>query len=272
MTNPSTAEPSELRADCANCFGLCCVVPAFVASADFAITKPAGHACPHLQQDFRCGVHSKLRPLGFPGCTVYDCFGAGQRVSQVTFGGTDWRAAPGTAPRMFAVFPIMRDLHELLYYLTEALTIRAAASLRDDLQTERDTVQRLAASDADVVVAADVPGLRKLIGDLLRRASDLARADVADKKDHRGADLMGAKLKGAMLRGANLRGAYLIGADLRGADLRLADLTGADLRGANFAGADFVGCLFLTQAQVNAAQGDRVTKLPGTVARPAHWQ
>ena len=268
---PSTAAPTHLRADCASCFGLCCVVPAFVASADFAITKPAGHACPHLQQDFHCGVHSELRPLGFPGCTVYDCFGAGQRVSQVTFGGTDWRAAPGTAPAMFAVFPVMRDLHELLYYLTEALILPAAAALSRDLSREREAVEQLAASDADAVIAADVPGLRGRIGDLLRRASDLARANVADKQDHRGADLMGAKLRAAQLRGANLRGAYLIGADLRGADLRLADLTGADLRGANLAGADLTGCLFLTQSQVNAAIGDAATKLPGTVTSPSHW-
>ena len=38
---------ARLRADCARCAGLCCVAPAFAASADFAIDKPAGHACPH---------------------------------------------------------------------------------------------------------------------------------------------------------------------------------------------------------------------------------
>ena len=48
-----TDEPrADLRADCAQCFGLCCVAPAFVASADFAITKPAGRPCPNLAADF----------------------------------------------------------------------------------------------------------------------------------------------------------------------------------------------------------------------------
>ncbi len=74
-----------LSADCANCFGLCCVGPAFAASADFAIDKAAGTPCPNLGGDFRCGIHDQLRPKGFAGCTVYDCFGAGQKVSQVTF-------------------------------------------------------------------------------------------------------------------------------------------------------------------------------------------
>ena len=85
----------DLRADCARCFGLCCVAPAFAASADFAIDKPAGQACPHLAGDFRCGIHDELRPRGFPGCTVYDCFGAGahRRVLPAA------RLAPGV--RMF---------------------------------------------------------------------------------------------------------------------------------------------------------------------------
>jgi hypothetical protein len=42
----------QLRADCRRCVGLCCVAPAFVASADFALDKPAGRACPHLSADF----------------------------------------------------------------------------------------------------------------------------------------------------------------------------------------------------------------------------
>jgi len=108
----------HLRADCANCFALCCVAPAFAASADFAIDKPAGHPCPNLANDFRCGIHDRLRPRGFPGCTVYDCFGAGQKIAQHTFGGRDWRTHPELAGPMFAALHIMRALHELLWYLT----------------------------------------------------------------------------------------------------------------------------------------------------------
>src|SRR5674536_229291 len=110
----------SLRADCERCFGLCCVAPAFSASADFAIDKDAGQPCPNLRPDFRCGIHARLREQGFPGCTAYDCFGAGQQVAQVTFGGQNWRRDPQAAQQMFAVFSTMRQLHELLWYLTEA--------------------------------------------------------------------------------------------------------------------------------------------------------
>ena len=74
---------ARLRADCARCFGLCCVAPVFAASADFAVDKPAGQLCPNLQADFRCVLHDRLRQRGFPGCAAYDCFGAGQQVTPV---------------------------------------------------------------------------------------------------------------------------------------------------------------------------------------------
>jgi uncharacterized protein YjbI with pentapeptide repeats len=265
------SEQRELRADCANCFGLCCVVPAFAASADFAIDKPAGRACPNLQSDFRCGIHGQLKQQGFSGCTVYDCFGAGQKVSQITFDGQDWRSAPRTATQMFAVFPVMRQLQELLWYLTEALTLQPARPLHRDLNRALDETERCTRRSPEALLELDMAAHREHVSSLLLRTSELVRAEVRTRKEHRGADLIGADFKGADLRGANLRGAYLIGADLRDADLRLADLTGADFRGADLAGADLTGSIFLTQSQINAAKGDAATTLPTALSRPTPW-
>ncbi|MFF5114421.1 pentapeptide repeat-containing protein [Streptosporangium sp. NPDC000509] len=273
-TVPSTGgDRADLRADCESCFALCCVVPAFSASSDFAIDKKAGQACPNLLTDFRCGIHTRLRDKGFRGCTVYDCFGAGQKVSQVTFGGQDWRRVPQTAKRMAEVFPVMRDLHELLWYLTEALTLRPALSIHDELGLALERTERLTRDTPEALARLDVAAHRREVNALLLRASELVRAEAGrgKKKDRRGADLIGAKLKGADLRGANLRGAYLIGADLRGADLRTADLIGADLRDADLSGADLTGSIFLIQSQLDAAKGDARTALPPSLTRPAHW-
>ncbi|MFI2238042.1 pentapeptide repeat-containing protein [Streptomyces chrestomyceticus] len=263
----------DLRADCGSCFGLCCVALPFAASADFAVDKPAGKPCTNLQADFSCGIHARLRDKGFSGCTVFDCFGAGQKVSQVTFGGTDWRGAPGTARQMFDVFPVMRRLHELLWYLAEALELPAARPVHKDLRRALDETERLTRGSADALAEVDVAAVRQDVNALLLRASELVRATVPGrKKNHRGADLIGARLRGAGLRGANLRGAYLIAADLKGADLRTADLIGVDFRDANLSGADLTGSIFLTQAQLNAAKGDASTKLPEALSRPAHWK
>ncbi|MDX6228021.1 MAG: hypothetical protein QOI76_1411 [Frankiales bacterium] len=261
-----------LQADCSSCVGLCCVAPAFVASADFALTKPAGKPCPNLQQDFRCGIHATLRTKGFSGCTVYDCFGAGQQVSQVTFAGRDWRSSPGTARQMFAVFPVMRQLHELLWHLREALSYRAAAPVHPQLLRSLEATELLTRSPAAAFGDLDVAGHRESVNVLLVKASELVRAPVGRRaRQLRGADLGGADLHGADLRGANLRGALLVGADLGGADLRLADLTGADLRGAGVGGADLTGSLFLTQSQVISAAGDPSTRLSLPLTPPGHW-
>ncbi|WP_329121989.1 pentapeptide repeat-containing protein [Streptomyces sp. NBC_01465] len=263
--------PAALRGDCANCFGLCCVALPFAVSADFAVTKPAGKPCANLQQDFRCGIHTRLRDQGFSGCTVYDCFGAGQKVSQVTFGSKDWRQAPDTAPQMFGVFPVVRQLHELLFYVTEALALEPARPLHPELRLLRDETEALTLLGPDALAALDVGAQRQKVNALLLKASSLVRGNPGKKKNRRGADLMGARLRKADLRGADLRGAYLIAADLSGADLRTADLIGADLRDTNLAGADLTGAFFLTQPQLNAARGDSVTKLPKALVRPAHW-
>ncbi|MEU9097703.1 pentapeptide repeat-containing protein [Streptomyces sp. NPDC048361] len=261
-----------LVSDCGDCFGLCCVALAYAASADFAQDKPAGKPCPSLQRDFRCGIHRDLRTSGFQGCTVYDCFGAGQKVSQQTFGGRDWRAAPETAASMFEVFPVMRQLHELLWYIAEALALPKARPVHTELHAALGETEAFTRLAPEALKELDVAAHRDQVNQLLLKASELVRAEYkGKKKDRRGADLMGARLRGADLRGANLRGAFLIAADLRGADLRLADLIGADFRDASLSGADLTEAFFLTQAQVNAAKGDGTTKLPPSLVRPAHW-
>ncbi|MFJ4535531.1 pentapeptide repeat-containing protein [Streptomyces tibetensis] len=267
------AEQAELRGDCERCFGLCCVALPFAASADFAVDKAAGTPCRNLREDHRCGIHARLRQKGFTGCTVYDCFGAGQRVSQITFGGQDWRTGPPErARRMFDVFPVVRQLHELLWYLTEALALPAARPVHPELRKALEKTEELTGGTPEELAALDVAAHRQEINVLLLRTSELARAGVKGrKKDRRGADLMGARLKGADLRGACLRGAYLIAADLTGADLRGADLIGADLRDADLTDADLTGAFFLTQPQLNAARGSAGTRLPGSVTRPGHW-
>ena len=195
-----------LRADCGSCFALCCVAPAFSVSADFAIDKPAGHPCLHLRADFRCGIHHDLRRQGFPGCAAYDCFGAGQKVSQITFGGQDWREDPRTAAQMYQVFLIMRQLHELLWYLAAALALHPARTVHGELRDALEATRALTRGQADALLDLDIDGHRGHVNALLQRASELVRAQIPGRKlDRRGADLTGASLVNANLVGASLR-------------------------------------------------------------------
>jgi hypothetical protein len=280
----------DLMADCAKCFGLCCVALAFAKSADFGFDKAAGDPCQNLDGDYRCSIHPHLRDRGFKGCTVFDCFGAGQKVSQHTFAGESWLTTPEVRADMFAVLPVMRQLQELLWYLDEALRMHAAVPLRAELIRASAEVTAITEGSPASILHTDLNEVRGPVAALLREASRLAREDLAlssrQTDARRGhptktppkarrigpdADLLGADLSGLDLRGAELRGALLIAADLRGADLSVAELLGADLRDANLAGADLRTALFLTQAQVNSARGDARTLLPPILKRPSHW-
>jgi hypothetical protein len=261
----------ELAADCSQCFGLCCVVPSFAASADFAIDKPAATPCPNLADDFGCGIHARLRERGFPGCTAYDCFGAGQHVSQVMFAGVDWRAAPQTAAGMYAVFPVVRELHELRWHLREAARRAGDPALETAVVSLSARVRDSADGRPDQVATIDLGPLWAEAGRLLEAVSLAVRTPRGLGADLSRRDLLGADLRERDLRGASLRGALLVGADLRGCQLDRADLLGADLRGARLEGADLSTVLFLSRPQVGSARGDVRTSLPPDLSRPAHW-
>ncbi|RCG16511.1 pentapeptide repeat-containing protein [Streptomyces reniochalinae] len=249
----------RLRADCERCAGLCCVALPFAKSADFAADKPAGKRCGNLTEENRCSIHARLRVSGFTGCSVFDCYGAGQRVTA--------REGTVSGPRLFAVFRVTRQLHELLWLLTEA----ARGGRCPEAEARAAELDALIDGDVAALLAADVEAWRARVGPVLEQVSERARAGLGGRDLRRG-DLTGKQLRKARLRGATLRGALLLAADLRGADLRQVDFLGADLRDADLRGADLSGALFLTQPQLNAAHGDSATRLPDTLARPGHWQ
>ncbi|MFJ4168848.1 pentapeptide repeat-containing protein [Paenarthrobacter sp. NPDC089714] len=266
------------RPDCGNCFALCCTALGFARSADFAIDKAAAAPCPNMAGDFSCTIHDRLRPRGFSGCTVFDCFGAGQVVSQQIFRGVSWTDDPSARTSMFAVFKVVRQLHEMLWYL-EDVPQRTYDPERADvaLQLSR-TILAITGGDPAAVVRADVERLHGEVRRLLLEVSEEVRGSYGAEGSRTydgglrpGADLAGAELARRRLCGADLRGAVLIAADLRASDLAAVDLLGADLRGARLENADVSLSLYLTQQQLNAAEGNGATLIPARLERPGHW-
>ncbi|MGE7674313.1 pentapeptide repeat-containing protein [Lysinibacillus sp. NPDC094403] len=268
----------SLQADCQSCFGLCCTALNIAASSDFAINKAAGVPCPNLQSNFSCQIHSKLRDQGFKGCTVFDCLGAGQKVSQTTFHGQDWRQYPEISEKMFRVFPIMEQLYEMIAYVAEALSYKVDSSLFNRLHIQLEQLKHATELEADALLAINIPNFRLPVNVLLLETSEQIRKSLivkigknSRKYDNRGVDWIGKNLKGKDLRATDLRGSYLIATNLQNADLRGVDFIGADLRDANLRGADLSSSMFLTQMQINSAQGNHQTKLPSHLKRPSYW-
>ncbi|UII57909.1 pentapeptide repeat-containing protein [Cytobacillus spongiae] len=275
--NKFSSIPTDLNADCEKCFALCCVALPFAKSADFNINKDGGIPCKNLQVNFRCEIHSSLRSDGFKGCTVFECFGAGQKVSQITYEGRDWRNHANMAEEMFAVFPIMQQLHEMLFYLHEAYHHLECQKEKEHLQNVIDETTRLTNLRAEDIMRLNLSVHRMKVNSFLLKASEYVRERYVKKRTgkanimNKGTDLMEAKLRGLDLRGSNMRGAFLIAADLRDSDLRGSDFIGADLRDADVRSANLSDSIFLTQLQINSAKGDAQTVLPKYLRRPVHW-
>lgn len=255
---------AALVADCSQCSGLCCVLLPFQASWGFEVDKDCGVPCHNLDGDDRCRIHERLRPSGWPGCVAYDCFGAGQHVTQVTYGGASWREVDDLG-EMAAVLSTVRRLHEMCWLLREAAerspgSGAAALGLEAAGATEGTPVE---------ILTIDIEDLHERVGAVLGSVS----AEVRDRGGPGLArrDLAGQDLRDRDLARADLRGSRLMAADLRGVDLTSADLLGADLRDTDLRGARLHDALFVTQPQVAGAVGDEATTLPPRLLRPAHW-
>jgi uncharacterized protein YjbI with pentapeptide repeats len=264
-----------LKSDCNNCFGLCCVALPYAKSADFPFNKDGGDPCRNLCVDNRCNIHNQLREKGFRGCVSYECFGAGQHVSQTIYGGGDWRNNSGHAIEMFEVYPLVQQLHEMLWYLNQALRLKETQSYYPSLQNIYEETLKLTKKTPEEILKLDIGAHRSKVNILLLKTSEVYREDQIkknkNKKIKKGSDYLGANLKGADLQGISFRGALMIAANLSHADLRKADFIGADLRDADLSNANLTGAIFLTQSQLNSAKGNIHTKIPDLLDKPAHW-
>lgn len=249
-----------LTSDCSRCRGLCCVGLYFSAADGFPVDKDAGVRCAHLLPDCRCDIHSELEGRGMKGCMAFDCLGAGQRVV----------AGGGTGAEQAERFPAVWRFHQTLWYLHEALCLLPAEPIWSKLESLLDEGDYEAPATA---VPCDLDGYEARASVLLHRAWSLTREAVgrAAPAGDRG-DFLGKDFKRADLSGADFAMALLIAANLSGCKLYGANLLGADLRDADIRDADLSESLFLTQAQVNSARGDRTTILPAALCRPESWR
>lgn len=271
---------NDLKIDCEKCFGICCVALYFSKTEGFPNDKVAGNPCINLQGNFGCKVHESLKDKGLKGCMTYDCFGAGQKVAQLTFKGEDWRKSKEKASKMFDIFLKMRQLHEMLWYLYDAKTFICSDNIKEEIDFMIKETEKITNLDAELIINVDIENHRLKVNSTLKKVIEVVKDNVShDKKinsknkknlkiDY---DFVGADLKNTNLIGANFAGAFLIAADMRNTNLKGANLIGADLRDVDIRGANLGEAMFITQTQINSAKGDSKTKLPNSIDRPRHW-
>lgn len=133
----------DMTSDCANCAALCCIALAFDAGEDFAIDKPAGLPCPNLDGGLGCKHYGHLEAEGFKGCVIYECRGAGQRVTQELFDGDTWANTPAITAPMLDAFAAMRRVHDGI----ELLLVAERLDLPDSYEAEREALLEAYAPD-----------------------------------------------------------------------------------------------------------------------------
>ena len=251
-------EDLALYADCAKCKGLCCRALYFSRLDGFPQDKPAGVSCRNLCSDYTCRIHHELKQKGMKGCLGYDCLGAGQLAVQ--------KKAPSDSD-LFTVYVTLFSLHQMLWYLGEALQMKETTIFHGELQTLLQTLDAVRRQPWDKVLSTDIDALHNETNRLLKKTIQRKQLQVPSF----GAQLIGKRLANKRLRNTDFSMKPLLATDLSCCDLQGSCFLGSDLRDCSIAGSDLRGCFFLTQMQLNTAQGDSKTKLPAHLHRPSHW-
>ncbi|MBX7540833.1 hypothetical protein [Qipengyuania sphaerica] len=105
----------EERSDCSRCAALCCIAYPSEDMPGFSASKEAGEKCPKLGKDGRCTIYETREEEGFAGCVRYECFGAGQHVTETLFGGGPPDPDPSILARMVDAFLAMRPVSDLSF-------------------------------------------------------------------------------------------------------------------------------------------------------------
>ena len=258
----------RIRLDCAKCSGLCCAALFFSDIDGFPYEKPAAVPCLHLMKDFMCDTYADLAQNGWKGCCSYDCFGAGNYVTDSLYQGKTWRDDASMKQDIFAVFLIVYQLHQMLFYLCEAAMLANHRTYRHQIDRYINEIIALSES-VDDLEKLDIEVLRGHINPLLKQAYlDIDPSMEKKKRFYH----FNESLQHQKLCYEDFSMSFLIGSDLSGSELYGACFLGTDVRDVKVMDCDLTNCIYLTQGQLNTMIGNQHTRLPWFLKRPAHWK
>lgn len=237
----------NLKINCENCCGLCCVSLFFAKVDGFPYDKDAGLPCKNMDEYFKCKIHSELVPKGMKGCLSFDCFGAGQKVTAL-YKRLNWSQNPEIAQEMFLVFNIMQQLNQMLWYLKQA-----------DLEELSNEIEALTNLSPKELAKLDLEKYHVIVYSQLK--------EIVNPKGEPKV-LLGKDFGHSNLDGEDFSGACLIASNLEGCSLDSTIFLGADMRDVNIRNTDLSKAGFLTQWQINSAKGNINTKLPAELSIP----
>ncbi|QHI72717.1 pentapeptide repeat-containing protein [Aminipila terrae] len=261
-----------LSIKCEECCGLCCTALYYAKTDGFPEDKAAGNPCMNLQDDFKCGIHEKLTKYNLKGCRSYDCFGAGQKVTQTIYKGMNWRNNPQIANQMYQVYLTVYQYQQMLWYLIQAAEAAPDNRQKDSIDLLVKENIMITRMEPERILASDVEKYRGRVNSVLKEVCKAVYKTQKKSFPEYGTDCMGKNFRNEETRGRDFSMTLLIAANFEGCDLKQTNFLGADMRDVNLKNADLSESLFLTQMQINTALGNKLTKLPEYISRPETWQ
>ncbi|MGL5615254.1 MAG: pentapeptide repeat-containing protein [Sarcina sp.] len=261
----------EFKIDCFKCSGLCCTALFFSKIDGFPENKVAGKPCSSLKNDYSCSIHKDLEKRNMKGCMGYDCFGAGQFVTEKVYKGESWRTLKNKSEEFFNTFTIAFQFYQVSYYLEEARIIAVAKEFHEDIDKLIKENEFFYDSNPEDIIAFDIEKYREKANVILKRVS---KSVVENFKNNNKAinSFFGKSFKNKNMNGLDLSMQLLIAANFEGCTFKGTIFLGADTRDCNFSNADLSEGVFLTQGQINSAKGNRNTKLPKHLDYPVSWR
>lgn len=255
---------------CHECCGLCCIALCFFKMDGFPEDKCAGVACSHLQSDTMCDVHAALAVKGYRGCIGYDCFGAGQYVTQHLYHGTLSFEKPRQREELYAVFLLVYQLFQIRYFLEETLCISIVQQYHSQAIHLLCEAEEICAGSRKRLLQFDIDDYHTRVSTILKKASrqltdylnSLPITKPLLNKTWHHHDFRGCDLSMSLLIQTTFDTCLFAGTNVLGADTRDCQFLNCDLRDA----------VFLTQSQLNHAKGDHRTRLPAHLQYPPTWK
>lgn len=262
-----TKEILQLKTNCSQCSGLCCTALFFFKIDGFPKDKKAGQPCHNLLNDFRCKIHTQLEHKHLKGCIGYDCFGAGQHVTQFIYQGQTYQDLPNQKNEIFDIFITVFQLFQIRYYLLQALTIYVTGKQRDEIKKLIIENKKICNYPSFKLQEFNIKAYKDEINPILKQICLQIRGN---KKSY--STFLAKNFKGEDMSGLDLSMKLLIAANFNSCKFDNTIFLGADTRDTDFSNADLKKALFLTQGQVNSARGNLNTKLPSHLSYPITWK
>lgn len=261
-----------MKSDCSKCSGLCCTALFFSKIDGFPKDKSAGVPCINLLEDYKCKIHTQLEHLNMKGCIGYDCFGAGQQVTEIIYKGETWKELPKQLSEIFDVFTALFQMHQIRYFLTEASLLTFTGPFKKDIQNLTEENIQISNSSPRDILSADIEEYRRKVNGVLRKVCNLLQKTLHSENVSCPKDFLGKSFRGKDMSGLDFSTKLLIAADFSDCIFNGTMFLGADTRDTNFSGADLREAVFLTQGQINSAKGTYNTKIPEHLDYPPTWK